>query len=63
MIKLNPFNPFMPIATKLRAFRRKTPRREIKCLHKNVKTSHSPGCVIEHFCADCGEWLGDKDVS
>jgi len=28
MIKLNPFNPFVPIATKLRAFKLTTPRRE-----------------------------------
>ena len=29
MIKLNPFNPFIPIETKLRAFRLTTPRREV----------------------------------
>ena len=63
MIKLNPFNPLIPDATRMRLFKMETPRREVQCPHKNVKTSHSPGCVIEYICADCGEWLGDKDVS
>lgn len=63
MIKLKPFNPFIPIKTKLRSFRLETPRRMPECLHQNVKTRHSPGCIVEYYCADCGEWLGDKDVS
>ena len=37
--------------------------RQKMCLHKTIKTSHSPGCIVEEFCADCGAWLMDKDVS
>lgn len=29
MVKLNPFNPFIPIETKLRSFKLRTPRREV----------------------------------
>jgi hypothetical protein len=58
-----PFNPMIPNDTRMKCLKLETPRREIQCLHKNVKTSHSPGCVKEFYCIECGAWLGDKDVS
>lgn len=34
-----------------------------KCSHKTVVTCKSGYCVLDYYCYDCGEWLGDKDVS
>lgn len=34
----------------------------MECKHLDyVKTASQ--CVIDYYCAYCGEWLGDKDVS
>jgi len=33
------------------------------CEHKNIVERSGGYCVIDYYCADCGEWLGDKDVS
>jgi hypothetical protein len=40
-----------------------TRRHFLKCQHLNIETKSTGYCVIDYYCADCGEWLYDKDFS
>ncbi len=33
------------------------------CAHTGIERRTSSYCVIDYYCASCGEWLLDKDVS
>ena len=34
------------------------------CKHNEiVERNWSQNCVVDYFCANCHEWLGDKDYS
>jgi hypothetical protein len=55
--------PNIPNGTRMWALKLKSERRPLKCLHlREVKSAGGP-MIIDFHCADCGEWLGDKDVS